>query len=411
MSTPTEPGATPIRLLVLARHPFSIADLGFAQLHDVETVHLIRRPNTLEAAIDEIRPTVVMVDTAFPDGRGISAIATVIATAPDASVLALTPAPSPYEEVALAVRAGALGFVEIDEDPERFAAAVRAVHRGQTWLPTDDIIGVLDSVAEDIGVSAAEQRSRLTSVVIALIPLMGVAATVMSLLWRRYLGHIGVRPVDLAIDPATRVIDAVAAVALLLGIFGPLLFIGSWIDLAAESGFRTINRRKLVQVLAAVIWLVVAVVLGFFADLVLLFFVGPLVGIALLARILDVESELPAALRITRLNRRRASTAGVLITGAFLTVLSTEALLIGPDFRPGGVDGWLAPRVLGFSAQPMLAIDVGGERAPREVLYLGGNADLYVLVDPCDDDRVEFVSVGSTRLEVIETVTCDNAGG
>ncbi len=41
------------------------------------------------------------------------------------------------------------------------------------------------------------------------------------------------------------------------------------------------------------------------------------------------------------------------------------------------------------------------------MLYLGGNADLYVLVHPCDGDTVEFVSVGSTRLVVIDEVACD----
>jgi hypothetical protein len=45
------------------------------------------------------------------------------------------------------------------------------------------------------------------------------------------------------------------------------------------------------------------------------------------------------------------------------------------------------------------------------VLYLGGNADLYVLVYPCDDDEVEYVSVGSTRLVVIDEVTCATTGG
>ena len=40
------------------------------------------------------------------------------------------------------------------------------------------------------------------------------------------------------------------------------------------------------------------------------------------------------------------------------------------------------------------------------MLYLGGNAGLYVLVNPCNDDSVELVSVGATRLVVIDEVTC-----
>ena len=38
--------------------------------------------------------------------------------------------------------------------------------------------------------------------------------------------------------------------------------------------------------------------------------------------------------------------------------------------------------------------------------YSGGNADLYVLVDVCDNDRVDYVSVSTQRLVVIDEVTC-----
>ncbi|MCP4087241.1 MAG: hypothetical protein GY745_19675, partial [Actinomycetia bacterium] len=143
--------------------------------------------------------------------------------------MALTPAPASYESVALAVQAGALGIIDVDSTSDDFAAPLRAVHRGETWLPDAQVRGVLGQVAADIGLTAAERRSRLTSVVLGLVPLMGAVATIMSLLWRRYLSHIGVRPVDLAIDPATRVIDAIAAVSILLGVAGPLLLIGSWL--------------------------------------------------------------------------------------------------------------------------------------------------------------------------------------
>ena len=61
--------------------------------------------------------------------------------------------------------------------------------------------------------------------------------------------------------------------------------------------------------------------------------------------------------------------------------------------------------VLGFSAQPVLATNIDGARPPVEVLYLGGNADLYVLYDPCAE-FVEFVSVGSTHIQVIDEVSC-----
>ncbi|MCP4082560.1 MAG: hypothetical protein GY743_20205, partial [Planctomycetaceae bacterium] len=205
---------------------------------------------------------------------------------------------------------------------------------------------------------------------------------------RRYLSHIGVRPVDLAIDPATRVIDAIAAVSILLGVAGPLLLIGSWLDLAEASGYRLVRHRRPTAWVLGGVWLAAAAALTLFADLVLMIFVGPLVAVTLLARILSLDDELPAFLRITRLNPKRAFTGGLVGVMVFLTVLSTEALVIGPDFGSTGAEGWLVPGVLGFRAQPMGVVDVDGNRPPFDALYLGGNADLYVLVDPCDGDRV-----------------------
>lgn len=89
----------------------------------------------------------------------------------------------------------------------------------------------------------------------------------------------------------------------------------------------------------------------------------------------------------------------------------TAALTIGPQFDTQGVDGLLAPRFFGFGAQPVLVTDVDGELPARGRLYFGGNADLYVLVDPCNENEIEFVSVGAHRLVVADEVTCAAPGG
>ena len=95
---------------------------------------------------------------------------------------------------------------------------------------------------------------------------------------------------------------------------------------------------------------------------------------------------------------------------AFLLVLAYEVFIVGPDLRIDGEHGFLTPRVLGINAQPVSAVNVDtGEAA--DLLYLGGNADLYVLVDPCDEGRVDMVSVGSHRLVVIDEITCPAASG
>ena len=84
---------------------------------------------------------------------------------------------------------------------------------------------------------------------------------------------------------------------------------------------------------------------------------------------------------------------------------TTEVLIEGPDLRTDGVHGILAPKVLGFSANPARLHNLDGQFDPIEALYIGGNADLYVLYDPCEE--VTFmIPVGSSRVEIIDQVTC-----
>jgi DNA-binding NarL/FixJ family response regulator len=183
-------GAGSIRLLVVARHPLRLDDLGLDDLDDIEATLLIRRPAALELAIDEFGPNVALIDVGYPEGAGFKAIDEARALAPEVQVLALTPDPPPYDDVANATRAGASGFIDTNAEPEEFVEALRTVRAGRPWLPPEQTRAVLSSVAEDLDVTAAERRSRLTSIVIGLIPLAGVLAAFMSLLWRKYLGHI-----------------------------------------------------------------------------------------------------------------------------------------------------------------------------------------------------------------------------
>jgi hypothetical protein len=61
--------------------------------------------------------------------------------------------------------------------------------------------------------------------------------------------------------------------------------------------------------------------------------------------------------------------------------------------------------VLGLSASPITLYDLDGNLDPLGALYLGGNADLYVLYDPCTE-TVRMVPVGSSRVELVDQVVC-----
>lgn len=77
------------------------------------------------------RPDVVLMDVRMPRLDGISAIEGVLAAAPGAKVLMLSTF-GEDEEVFGALRAGASGYLLKDAEPRDIAAAVRAVHAGES---------------------------------------------------------------------------------------------------------------------------------------------------------------------------------------------------------------------------------------------------------------------------------------
>lgn len=88
----------------------------------------------LLAALAEWRPDVVVMDLLLPGGMdGIEATRQVRAQWPDTQVVALT-AYTDDARVVAALRAGAVGYVRKDADPEILLTAVRAAASGQSTL-------------------------------------------------------------------------------------------------------------------------------------------------------------------------------------------------------------------------------------------------------------------------------------
>jgi DNA-binding NarL/FixJ family response regulator len=398
-----------IRVLIIARRPVRLDDFGFESDDEIEVVHFARRAQSVEELADDA--DVAIIDVNFPEGAAYRHIASTIAELPELRVLALTTAPPRHDEVARAIEAGAVGFVDVDAEPDEFANAVRALHAGQTWLPGPATVTVLRDVASDLEVTTSEQRSRLVAVALGLVPLAGALASILSLLWRKYLGHLGVRPVDIGIDPTSRVVDALVSISFLIAMFGPFLYIRGWLD-AAESAMgerksRWIeDHRTFVGTVFVAVWFIVAAVLSIWADLVLILVIGPIVGVSLLAVALDLTAEMPRMLRINLGRPRRAAFAAIAIVFVFISALGIEVLIRGPEFGAKGAEGGLVTKFMGFRAQPVIITDVDGALPVRQRLYLGGNGDLYILVDPCNSDKVEMVSVGSSRIEVIDEISC-----
>ena len=158
----------------------------------------------------------------------------------------------------------------------------------------------------------------------------------------------------------------------------------------------------------AVLALLVLLIMPLLTGLVLLIIVlvlGPAVGIVLLANVLDLDDELPNVLHLPHLEAGRVPGFLGLVLIVFLIAMGAEVLVTGPDLRTDGLHGMLVPQVLGFRARPVMLYDLDVKQEPLGALYLGGNADLYVLYDPCAE-TVRFVPVGSSRVELIDQVTC-----
>jgi DNA-binding NarL/FixJ family response regulator len=418
--------ATPVRVLLVDSDPSSEGHLRakMAVMKGFEVVGIAHSQRMAMNLIKTTQPDVILVDLMSPGYGSVDFIATMNESHPEIRILAVSPGDIPHDKILLAIQAGALGFITRDTSNDEVGAAIQRVYQGEHWLPLDDTYAVLAEAANELAVTSQERRNRLGNIVLGLIPLTGIIAAITALLWRDYWGQIDVRVVDLGIDPTTRLTDVLGVFLLAVGIFGPLLFVKSWVEsignwsqkrLPAIADWITKARRyrlgRLIfnqSIAIGLFSLLLVLSLVWLTQVFRLFvavIIGPAVGLILLANLLDMDQELPDALRLPHLGARRVIIfLGVIVT-IFLLVISTEVWTKEPDLRSDGLHGFLAPEALGFSAKPMMLYDLDGNFEPLGALYLGGNADLYVLYDPCQE-IVRLIPVGSSRVEMVDRVVC-----
>ncbi len=412
-ATPKEGGAMPRRA---------------SELHGIEIVGVAHDRGTAWDHVEDLLPDVVLVDVMLTGYRSIDLMRQVARDLPQVRMLAVTPNDPPHDRIMLATEAGALGFIARDAPSSDFQAAIEQVHQGQLWLPPRQTYEVLQEGAGELAVSSQERRARLTEVLLGLIPLTGLVAAITAFLWRRYWGHIGVRVADLGVDPTSRMIDVVVVFVMIIGIFGPLLFVRPWVKALGQWVTDQPRLGKIVSrvrglhlgplpvgklfvnywvawVLGLVLVLSIMLLLTRLMPLIVVLFFGPVVGVVLVANVLDMDDELPDFLHVPHLDSWRVLGFFGLILVVFLLALGAEVMIMKPDLRTDGLHGVLAPRVLGFKATPMMLYDLDGVHEPLGALYLGGNADLYVLYDPCAE-TVRLVPVGASRVELVDEVNC-----
>jgi NarL family two-component system response regulator LiaR len=125
----------PIRVLIVDDH--AIVRKGIrALLEQVEHIEVVGEASDGQEAVtqaESLQPDVILMDLAMPRMDGITAIRQITADQPAARILVLTSFAGD-DQVFPAIKAGALGYLLKDSEPEDLLAAIESVHRGEPSL-------------------------------------------------------------------------------------------------------------------------------------------------------------------------------------------------------------------------------------------------------------------------------------
>jgi two-component system response regulator NreC len=143
-----------IRVLIVDDHGIVRAGIR-SLLEDQADIEVVGEAGSGWKAVElalRLQPDVVLMDIAMGDLSGLEATQEIRERAPDVNVLALTM--HDREEYFFAMlRAGALGYVLKESEPDELLAAIRAVHRGEAFLSP----AVTKAVLEDYLTQRTEQ--------------------------------------------------------------------------------------------------------------------------------------------------------------------------------------------------------------------------------------------------------------
>ncbi len=122
----------PIGVLVVDDHPVvrkGIRSL-LAEENDIQVVG--EAVNGLEAVqqVELLKPDVILMDLVMPVMNGVDAIKKIILAHPEARILVMTSFAAD-DQVFPSIKAGALGYMLKDSDPEDLVRMIRQVHRGE----------------------------------------------------------------------------------------------------------------------------------------------------------------------------------------------------------------------------------------------------------------------------------------
>lgn len=144
----------PIRVLVVDDHPIVIKGTR-ALLDEVDDIEIVGEAYNGQMAIEKnktLEPDVILMDLIMPEMDGIEAIRAITTEQPNAKILVLTSFITD-DKVFPAIKAGALGYLIKDSEPDDLVNAIRQVDRGEPSLHAS----IARKVLRELGRSTPEK--------------------------------------------------------------------------------------------------------------------------------------------------------------------------------------------------------------------------------------------------------------
>src|SRR5512134_965045 len=121
-----------IRVVVVDDHP--VVRQGIKSLlgeeEDIQVVGEAVNGRDALGKVETLKPDVILMDLVMPEITGIEAIEKITASHPDARILVMTSFAAD-DKVFPSIKAGALGYLLKDSDPEDLIRMIRQVYRGE----------------------------------------------------------------------------------------------------------------------------------------------------------------------------------------------------------------------------------------------------------------------------------------
>ena len=136
---------TPVRVGVVDDHAM-VADGLKTLLSEHADIDVVGTAATAAEAIelvDRFQPDVLLLDFRLPDGDGAGVTEEVLRRSPSTRVVMLS-AVGGDELLARSIEAGCSGFLPKDRSGDEVVHAVRAAARGESLVPTDVLVGLVD---------------------------------------------------------------------------------------------------------------------------------------------------------------------------------------------------------------------------------------------------------------------------